>query len=415
MLEQPAPARVDVEACVGGLVHVSGHSASRRGRGNTLVRWTTIPITTSGAPTRSTRSCSRPRRTAILTELTDAQRLLRIQDELRAGFDGARAHRQGGVDLRLRPHAARPPRYERGARRSRGSSARRASRSSPAAARGSWRPRTAARARPGAPSIGLGIELPHEQSHERATSTSALTFHYFFTRKVMFVRYASGVRGLPRRLRDARRAVRGRHAAPDAARSATSRSCWSARTTGAGWSTGCADPCSRERQHRPEDVERARGGRRPRRGARDRRGGRAPAAAAPRRARVDFRASQHPLAVAAAEHEPLARPPARSRRRPGPPRCPGGRCTSTSVSSSGSRAALLGADAARGGLERARAPSRGRPRPRRRGRGSTCARSRSKRPRVRRAGALRGDDAADREHDQDDDDDDQPGRHGRAW
>ena len=27
---------------------------------------------------------------------------------------------------------------------------------------------------------------------ERRTSTSALTFHYFFTRKVMFVRYASG-------------------------------------------------------------------------------------------------------------------------------------------------------------------------------------------------------------------------------
>ena len=46
---------------------------------------------------------------AILSELTDAQRILRIQDELRAGFAAALPHRQGGVDLRLRPHAARRP------------------------------------------------------------------------------------------------------------------------------------------------------------------------------------------------------------------------------------------------------------------------------------------------------------------
>jgi uncharacterized protein (TIGR00730 family) len=43
----------------------------------------------------------------------------------------------------------------------------------------------------GAPSIGLGIELPHEQSLN-AYVDLGLTFHYFFTRKVMFVRYASG-------------------------------------------------------------------------------------------------------------------------------------------------------------------------------------------------------------------------------
>ena len=46
--------------------------------------------------------------TAILSEYSDAQRLLRVQDELRAGFTRPLARRQGGLDLRLRPHAARP-------------------------------------------------------------------------------------------------------------------------------------------------------------------------------------------------------------------------------------------------------------------------------------------------------------------
>jgi uncharacterized protein (TIGR00730 family) len=42
----------------------------------------------------------------------------------------------------------------------------------------------------GASSIGLDIELPHEQ-FENAYVDIGLNFHYFFARKVMFVRYAS--------------------------------------------------------------------------------------------------------------------------------------------------------------------------------------------------------------------------------
>jgi len=42
----------------------------------------------------------------------------------------------------------------------------------------------------GAQSIGLGIDLPHEERMNDSVDL-ALEFHYFFVRKVMFVRYAS--------------------------------------------------------------------------------------------------------------------------------------------------------------------------------------------------------------------------------
>jgi hypothetical protein len=43
----------------------------------------------------------------------------------------------------------------------------------------------------GAHSIGLAIELPHEEEPNSYLDV-ALEFHYFFVRKVMFVRYSSG-------------------------------------------------------------------------------------------------------------------------------------------------------------------------------------------------------------------------------
>ena len=47
-------------------------------------------------------------------------------------------------------------------------------------------------------SVGLNIELPHEQSHNLYIDTDKLIdFRYFFVRKVMFVKYAQGFIVLP--------------------------------------------------------------------------------------------------------------------------------------------------------------------------------------------------------------------------
>jgi uncharacterized protein (TIGR00730 family) len=49
----------------------------------------------------------------------------------------------------------------------------------------------------GALSIGLNIDLPFESGQAREWVDRSLDFHYFFTRKVMFVRYANAFVVLP--------------------------------------------------------------------------------------------------------------------------------------------------------------------------------------------------------------------------
>ena len=141
-------------------------------------------------PTSSDEELLEAETTAILSELTDEQRLRRIQDELRAGFD---ALEHIGKAVSIFGSARTPadhPRY-REAREL----ARRLGHEGYAIITGGGPGIMEAANRgardAGVPSVGLGIELPHEQGINRWVDV-ALNFHYFFARKVMFVRYASG-------------------------------------------------------------------------------------------------------------------------------------------------------------------------------------------------------------------------------
>jgi uncharacterized protein (TIGR00730 family) len=127
---------------------------------------------------------------AILAELTDAQRLLRIQDELRTGFQALGQIGKAVSIFGSARTAREDPRYEQARQL-----ARRLGEEGFAIITGGG-PGIMEAANKGAreagvPSVGLGIELPHEQGMNEYVDL-ALNFHYFFTRKVMFVRYASG-------------------------------------------------------------------------------------------------------------------------------------------------------------------------------------------------------------------------------
>jgi hypothetical protein len=132
---------------------------------------------------------------AILSELSDAARLERIHDELADGFN-ALAHVGKAVSIFGSARTSRDdPQYAH---------ARRVARALGAAG---WSiitgggPGIMEAANHGArdagvPSIGLDIELPREQAMNPFVDIG-LTFHYFFARKVMFVRYASAFVALP--------------------------------------------------------------------------------------------------------------------------------------------------------------------------------------------------------------------------
>lgn len=64
-------------------------------------------------------------------------------------------------------------------------------------------------------SVGLGIELPHEQGLNKYVNLG-MDFRYFFVRKTMFVKYSSGAHCVSRWFWYARRDVRGAHAGANA-------------------------------------------------------------------------------------------------------------------------------------------------------------------------------------------------------
>jgi uncharacterized protein (TIGR00730 family) len=128
--------------------------------------------------------------TAILSELTDAQRILRIQDELRAGFKTL-SHIGKAVSIF---GSARTPRDHPSYQAAR-EMARMLGHAGYAIITGGGPGIMEAANRgaqeAGVPSVGLGIDLPNEQGVNQFVDVE-LDFHYFFARKVMFVRYASG-------------------------------------------------------------------------------------------------------------------------------------------------------------------------------------------------------------------------------
>ena len=127
---------------------------------------------------------------AILSQLDDAARILRIQDELRMGFN-ALAH--VGKAVSIFGSARTPedhPEYAQ-ARHLAGLLGDRGFSIITGGGPGAMEAANRGARDVGVESIGLGIELPFEQSLNAYVDLD-LEFHYFFVRKVMFVRYASG-------------------------------------------------------------------------------------------------------------------------------------------------------------------------------------------------------------------------------
>jgi uncharacterized protein (TIGR00730 family) len=127
---------------------------------------------------------------AVRSTLTDESRIERISEELRTGFD-ALAHVGAAASFFGSARTPRDhPEYELARE-----TARLAGEQGLAIITGGG-PGTMEAVNRGAqeanaPSIGLNIELPFEQGMNEYVDLG-LTFHYFFTRKIMFVRYASG-------------------------------------------------------------------------------------------------------------------------------------------------------------------------------------------------------------------------------
>jgi len=140
-------------------------------------------------PTTSDEELLEAESTAIISRLDDEARIARVDDELRQGF---RALRHVGKAVSIFGSARTPadhPEY---------AAARELARRLGEAGfsiitgggPGIMEAGNRGAAEAGAGSIGLGIELPMEQGLNEWVRTP-LEFHFFFTRKVMFVRYAS--------------------------------------------------------------------------------------------------------------------------------------------------------------------------------------------------------------------------------
>jgi uncharacterized protein (TIGR00730 family) len=126
--------------------------------------------------------------TAILSELTDAQRVLRIQDELRAGF---RTLNHIGKAVSFFGSARTPrdhPRYQ-AAREMARTLGHHGFAIITGGGPGIMEAANRGARDGGGTSVGCNIELPFEQGLNEFV-TLGMEFRYFFVRKTMFVKYA---------------------------------------------------------------------------------------------------------------------------------------------------------------------------------------------------------------------------------
>ncbi|TML07875.1 MAG: TIGR00730 family Rossman fold protein [Actinobacteria bacterium] len=122
-------------------------------------------------------------RSAVKTELTEPQRIERISRELERGFEALSG--VCGVSCFGSARVAETdPRYAQAR-----TTGRLLAQAGFTVITGGG-PGLMEAANRGASSVGLNIELPFEQAPNPYQDVE-LTFHYFFTRKLMFVRYAS--------------------------------------------------------------------------------------------------------------------------------------------------------------------------------------------------------------------------------
>jgi uncharacterized protein (TIGR00730 family) len=150
------------------------------------------PIRTPATPDEELLSAEQP---VVAVQRTEAQRLERIHDELVRGYKALAPVRCGISIFGSARVAPGDPVYERA--REIGHKLGTAgfdviTGGGPGVMEAANRGAQEA----GALSVGLNIELPFEQG-PNPYQDIALTFHYFFTRKVMFVRFATGYVVLP--------------------------------------------------------------------------------------------------------------------------------------------------------------------------------------------------------------------------
>ena len=133
---------------------------------------------------------------AVEREITDAMRVARMAAELAMGFRELRGVHRGVSVFGSARTAPATPEYELGRE-----VGRRLGEAGFAVITGGGPGLMEAANRgareAGAHSIGLNIDLPFEHAHAKQWLDRSLDFHYFFTRKGMFVRYANAFVVLP--------------------------------------------------------------------------------------------------------------------------------------------------------------------------------------------------------------------------